>query len=119
MPATSLRPNVNRDKSMSTPANIPNCKGSTPFPLPYCQNSKDRNAMKLFDALFGRKEKADSKPMQQEEKATAKVDSPAPQQPAAQPFYSLADNFERLRKLSERSEERRVGKECRSRWSPY
>jgi len=57
--------------------------------------------MKLFDALFGRKEKADSKPMQQEEKATAKVDSPAPQQPAAQPFYSLADNFERLRKLSE------------------
>ena len=24
-----------------------------------------------------------------------------------------------LRKMAERSEERRVGKECRSRWSPY
>ena len=26
---------------------------------------------------------------------------------------------EQLEKIQERSEERRVGKECRSRWSPY
>ena len=26
---------------------------------------------------------------------------------------------EKIRKVNERSEERRVGKECRSRWSPY
>jgi len=31
--------------------------------------------------------------------------------------HYLADEFERIN--SERSEERRVGKECRSRWSPY
>src|SRR2546425_247900 len=30
-----------------------------------------------------------------------------------------ADGVARLRELQERSEERRVGKECRSRWSPY
>ena len=30
------------------------------------------------------------------------------------------DNFQDIEdKLAERSEERRVGKECRSRWSPY
>ena len=27
--------------------------------------------------------------------------------------------FSRSERISERSEERRVGKECRSRWSPY
>ena len=27
--------------------------------------------------------------------------------------------WEGIKKLKERSEERRVGKECRSRWSPY
>src|SRR6266481_6585536 len=40
------------------------------------------------------------------------------------PFRSLGQNFGGLRLhprvgLGERSEERRVGKECRSRWSPY
>src|SRR5256885_5914054 len=29
------------------------------------------------------------------------------------------DRFARTEELRERSEERRVGKECRSRWSPY
>ena len=29
------------------------------------------------------------------------------------------ENVERLKSIRERSEERRVGKECRSRWSPY
>ena len=28
-------------------------------------------------------------------------------------------NFKELEEWAERSEERRVGKECRSRWSPY
>src|SRR3712207_4681902 len=32
---------------------------------------------------------------------------------------TLAQDLEHPRQLSERSEERRVGKECRSRWSPY
>ena len=32
-------------------------------------------------------------------------------------FYTSSDVVEKLEK--ERSEERRVGKECRSRWSPY
>src|SRR5258706_12095296 len=31
----------------------------------------------------------------------------------------LADLFDRVDEIGERSEERRVGKECRSRWSPY
>ena len=31
---------------------------------------------------------------------------------------TMGDDFKR-RVLNERSEERRVGKECRSRWSPY
>ena len=29
------------------------------------------------------------------------------------------EEFERIRDAYDRSEERRVGKECRSRWSPY
>ena len=33
-------------------------------------------------------------------------------------FYALADVMQ-LRTVRWRSEERRVGKECRSRWSPY
>ena len=36
--------------------------------------------------------------------------------------YSLKDELKRLRsmpRVRKRSEERRVGKECRSRWSPY
>src|SRR3712207_4974608 len=36
------------------------------------------------------------------------------------PFVCGATNLcEALRRITERSEERRVGKECRSRWSPY
>ena len=31
----------------------------------------------------------------------------------------FAEIFVRMRRLPKRSEERRVGKECRSRWSPY
>ena len=31
----------------------------------------------------------------------------------------ILDYIEALQKKAERSEERRVGKECRSRWSPY
>src|SRR3989454_4170765 len=34
-------------------------------------------------------------------------------------FKSALDAFERMRPEEIRSEERRVGKECRSRWSPY
>ena len=34
------------------------------------------------------------------------------------PYYSVELKKARLKRL-ERSEERRVGKECRSRWSPY
>ena len=33
--------------------------------------------------------------------------------------WDLHDSLEELRELANRSEERRVGKECRSRWSPY
>src|SRR3989441_11499129 len=33
--------------------------------------------------------------------------------------FSRADDLHRLRLVLPRSEERRVGKECRSRWSPY
>ena len=32
---------------------------------------------------------------------------------------SEVEKFKRAIKCAERSEERRVGKECRSRWSPY
>src|SRR3989454_11200284 len=34
-------------------------------------------------------------------------------------YHAAADGGERLLVLMDRSEERRVGKECRSRWSPY
>ena len=34
-------------------------------------------------------------------------------------FTETANNEKEHAKLAERSEERRVGKECRSRWSPY
>ena len=33
--------------------------------------------------------------------------------------FSLTPNAKILSKDADRSEERRVGKECRSRWSPY
>ena len=35
------------------------------------------------------------------------------------PGYSSAENVPTAVSLKTRSEERRVGKECRSRWSPY
>src|ERR1035438_8229243 len=35
------------------------------------------------------------------------------------PKYSDAETTEKLKQAMGRSEERRVGKECRSRWSPY
>ena len=31
----------------------------------------------------------------------------------------FTDDVHRIRRFHQRSEERRVGKECRSRWSPY
>ena len=34
-------------------------------------------------------------------------------------MISRSDIIEAIRMQGERSEERRVGKECRSRWSPY
>ena len=34
-------------------------------------------------------------------------------------FLSVDDDYMRGRAADIRSEERRVGKECRSRWSPY
>ena len=34
-------------------------------------------------------------------------------------FKSFCNSLEALSEARERSEERRVGKECRSRWSPY
>src|SRR3712207_9093991 len=47
------------------------------------------------------------------------VVTPAPGVPAAVPFWK-GDGLGRPRELGEaRSEERRVGKECRSRWPPY
>ena len=57
--------------------------------------------MKLFDALFGRKGKADREPQQPAKQAFAQVSDPVSPSPAEQPSYSLADDFERLRKLSE------------------
>ena len=35
------------------------------------------------------------------------------------PQVRVADNVKVHYRIKERSEERRVGKECRSRWSPY
>ena len=37
----------------------------------------------------------------------------------AEEHEQLAEWLEELKAYRERSEERRVGKECRSRWSPY
>ena len=34
-------------------------------------------------------------------------------------YYDLSINIEGIDAIHHRSEERRVGKECRSRWSPY
>src|SRR2546425_8175064 len=44
-----------------------------------------------------------------------------PPRPLPQPDQVLSPDEDalRLRELGGRSEERRVGKECRSRWSPY
>src|ERR1039457_6130434 len=38
---------------------------------------------------------------------------------AAKRAVELGDTAEYVRQMANRSEERRVGKECRSRWSPY
>ena len=38
---------------------------------------------------------------------------------AVQDIFEKDDIFNRAKNLAPRSEERRVGKECRSRWSPY
>src|SRR5574340_525 len=38
---------------------------------------------------------------------------------AGNPFFSVLTGDDSLRQRPMRSEERRVGKECRSRWSPY
>ena len=38
---------------------------------------------------------------------------------SAEEFENFLKNIEYLPSDAERSEERRVGKECRSRWSPY
>src|ERR1039458_10893492 len=35
------------------------------------------------------------------------------------PAYEIVDNMPNRPAIKHRSEERRVGKECRSRWSPY
>ena len=37
----------------------------------------------------------------------------------AQKVLRFPEGNDRMKKISARSEERRVGKECRSRWSPY
>src|SRR5256885_13120563 len=42
----------------------------------------------------------------------------SPAQPVASYSHEERDESRRVKK-SQRSEERRVGKECRSRWSPY
>ena len=42
-----------------------------------------------------------------------------PEQFAAQETVSLIGPRGEIEAVAERSEERRVGKECRSRWSPY
>ena len=39
--------------------------------------------------------------------------------PNTQPYYVKKYKLEELEEQFKRSEERRVGKECRSRWSPY
>ena len=39
--------------------------------------------------------------------------------PGSQEAIRLLRNAERVSSICNRSEERRVGKECRSRWSPY
>ena len=46
-------------------------------------------------------------------------DNPDKSQNAMKELKGLKDAFERYNELETRSEERRVGKECRSRWSPY
>src|SRR2546426_3030951 len=47
--------------------------------------------------------------------STVKLDTKAPVFEAGKPFLGSANAFGD----KDRSEERRVGKECRSRWSPY
>ena len=39
--------------------------------------------------------------------------------PCSGPDFFTTNKFFRANSIGERSEERRVGKECRSRWSPY
>src|SRR2546422_10740048 len=57
--------------------------------------------------------------------STIRLDAPAPwvglgQAQGAGGFLSeAAKSFDRPAPMGDRSEERRVGKECRSRWSPY
>ena len=41
------------------------------------------------------------------------------QKKAVPPDQTNAENFYYMKQMQTRSEERRVGKECRSRWSPY
>src|SRR5256885_13896782 len=40
-------------------------------------------------------------------------------EPGVQPGHGKAEILEHGKRSPDRSEERRVGKECRSRWSPY
>src|SRR5260221_8389587 len=47
------------------------------------------------------------------------ADAPCGDTPGLSPATTFADNEKTTMKALSRSEERRVGKECRSRWSPY
>ena len=53
--------------------------------------------------------------LDQDSQAEVQKKDPAKEQAASQPFKIDFSTFI----MSLRSEERRVGKECRSRWSPY
>ena len=51
--------------------------------------------------------------------ALAQNTQPPSQEDVIKRMQDLERQVQDLRKALERSEERRVGKECRSRWSPY
>ena len=51
--------------------------------------------------------------------ATVAIAAPIYAQTCAQADAALAQAYTQMKEGTTRSEERRVGKECRSRWSPY
>ena len=94
--------------------------GSAADPDPAARASTPDDATTPYDATTSR----DATTLDATERASAPPGSPGPNaessaQPGPDRLTEAVTLMARIRREGRRSEERRVGKECRSRWSPY